>query len=204
MDAVNPRLSQGWLDYAQQTGLVMDPARIRSPKDKPSVERALQNVLGTTGLVRNSLISPRRNNGRSEVFDGDEAPMLLPVLSTYDVPGFRQVKVHRDFHAEVAKALYSIPGQWIGSVLDGRFDWCRPDRPSQNTQIRRPQGHLALATRPGPPAPTQPRRVPSCRCPARGEFGADPFDIGARWIRVLGKGAKERRVPLEWSCPHCR
>ncbi|MGW5153561.1 hypothetical protein [Rhodococcus koreensis] len=36
-DAVNPRLSQGWLDYAQHTGFVTDPARIRSPKDKPRV-----------------------------------------------------------------------------------------------------------------------------------------------------------------------
>ncbi|MGV9867442.1 hypothetical protein [Rhodococcus koreensis] len=36
-DAVIPRLSQGWLDYAQHTGFVTDPARIRSPKDKPRV-----------------------------------------------------------------------------------------------------------------------------------------------------------------------
>jgi hypothetical protein len=33
-DAVNPRLSQGWLDYAQHRGCMTDPARIRSPKDK--------------------------------------------------------------------------------------------------------------------------------------------------------------------------
>jgi len=45
-DAVNPRLSQGWLDYAQHTGFVTDPARIRSPKDKPRVERAVQYIRG--------------------------------------------------------------------------------------------------------------------------------------------------------------
>ncbi len=45
------------------------------------------------------------------VFDEDEAPMLLPVPPGYDVPIFKQVTAHRDFHAEVAKALYSIPGQ---------------------------------------------------------------------------------------------
>jgi len=57
-----------------------------------------------------------------EVFDEDEAPLLLAVPAVYDVPIFKQVKVHRDFHAEVAKALYSIPGQWIGSTLEVRAD----------------------------------------------------------------------------------
>ena len=32
------------------------------------------------------------------------------------------MKVHRDFHAEIGKALYSLPGQWIGSKLDARAD----------------------------------------------------------------------------------
>lgn len=48
--------------------------------------------------------------------------MLLPVPVVYDVPIFKRVKVHRDFHAEVGKALYSLPGNWIGSILDVRAD----------------------------------------------------------------------------------
>ncbi|RKM76631.1 hypothetical protein COO55_34710 [Rhodococcus opacus] len=49
-DAVNPRLSQGWLDYAQ---FVTDPARIRSPIDQPWTERVVryaQKLLGRCGL----------------------------------------------------------------------------------------------------------------------------------------------------------
>ena len=34
-DAVNPRFTPGWLDYAQARGFVTDAARVRSPKDKP-------------------------------------------------------------------------------------------------------------------------------------------------------------------------
>ena len=45
-DAVNPRLSPGWLDYAQHVGFGTDPARVRSPQDKPRVERAVQYVRG--------------------------------------------------------------------------------------------------------------------------------------------------------------
>ena len=45
-DAVNPRLSKGWLDYAQHAGFGTDPARVRAPQDKPRVERAVQYVRG--------------------------------------------------------------------------------------------------------------------------------------------------------------
>jgi transposase len=33
-DAVNPRFTAGWLDYAQARGFATDAARVRSPKDK--------------------------------------------------------------------------------------------------------------------------------------------------------------------------
>jgi transposase len=45
-DAVNPRFTAGWLDYAQRCGFATDAARVRSPKDKPRVERAVQYVRG--------------------------------------------------------------------------------------------------------------------------------------------------------------
>ena len=43
-DPVNPRFTVGWLDYAQHCGFATDPARVRSPKDKPRVERTVQYV----------------------------------------------------------------------------------------------------------------------------------------------------------------
>lgn len=45
-DAVNPRLSTGWLDYAQHAGFGTDPARVRRPQDKPRVERMVPYVRG--------------------------------------------------------------------------------------------------------------------------------------------------------------
>lgn len=56
------------------------------------------------------------------MFTDAEQALLLPVPGVYDVPVFKAVKVHRDFHAEVAKALYSLPEQWIGHMLDVRAD----------------------------------------------------------------------------------
>jgi hypothetical protein len=36
-DPVNPRFTEGWLDYAQHCGFATDAARVRSRKDKPRV-----------------------------------------------------------------------------------------------------------------------------------------------------------------------
>jgi hypothetical protein len=141
-DAVNPQFSQGWLDYAGHAGFLTDPARVASPKDKPRVERAVQYVRrnfwdgetftslqqaqdAATAWCRNT--AGTRIHGTTcarpaELFIAEEQSRLLPVPGVYDVPVFKTVKVHRDFHAEVAKALYSLPECWIGQYLDVRAD----------------------------------------------------------------------------------
>ena len=49
--------------------------------------------------------------------------MLAPApTSPYDVPIYATAKVHRDHHIEVAKALYSVPGDLIGTRVDVRAD----------------------------------------------------------------------------------
>jgi len=141
-DAVNPQLSKGWLDYAQHVGFGTDPARVRSPQDKPRVERAVQYVRGNfwAGESFTDLVEAQsrveawcaeragmRIHGTTaqrpaEMFTELERPCLLEVPGRYDVPVFTRVKVHRDYHVEVGRALYSIPEQWIGHHLDARAD----------------------------------------------------------------------------------
>ena len=141
-DAVNPMLSTGWLDYAQHVGFGTDPARVRSPQDKPRVERVVQYVRGNfwagetfTDLAEaqaraESWCAERagmRIHGTTQVRPAEmfaelEAHCLLPVPERYDQPVFTRVKVHPDFHVEVAKALYSVPEQHLGRHLDARAD----------------------------------------------------------------------------------
>jgi transposase len=141
-DAVNPRLSPGWLDYAQHVGFGTDPTRIRSPQDKPRVERAVQYVRGNfwAGESFTDLVDAQahaetwcreragmRVHGTTarrpaEMFTELEASCLLPVPESYDQPVFSRVKVHRDYHVEVARALYSVPEHLLGSSLDARAD----------------------------------------------------------------------------------
>jgi transposase len=141
-DAVNPRFTTGWLDYAQHCGFATDAARVRSPKDKPRVERAVQYVRGnffagenfaslataqdravawcsgTAGMRIHGTIQARP----AEVFAEQEAAALLPRPAAYDVPLFAAVKVHRDFHVEIGRSLYSAPKEYLGCHLDARAD----------------------------------------------------------------------------------
>jgi hypothetical protein len=48
--------------------------------------------------------------------------VLLPLSLPYDVPVFTRVKVHRDFHVEIGRALYSAPMEYLGCRLDARAD----------------------------------------------------------------------------------
>jgi transposase len=141
-DAVNPVLTQGWLDYAQHCGFVTDTARVRKPTDKPRVERAIQYVqrnfwagesfvdltdaqaravtwcTSTAGLRVHGTTQARP----AEVFAAEEQPLLLPVPESYDVPVFKSCKVHNDYHIEACRSLYSIPREYIGQYVDVRAD----------------------------------------------------------------------------------
>lgn len=142
-DSLEPRLNQGFVEYAQARGFVIDPARVRSPQDKPRVERVVPYVrndffagemfIDLADAQRRVDIWCRERAGMrvhgttqlhpAEHFRVEEAPMLAPApTSVYDVPVYATAKVHRDHHIEVAKALYSIPGNLIGTHVDVRAD----------------------------------------------------------------------------------
>jgi hypothetical protein len=141
-DAVNPVLTQGWLDYAQYCGLATDTARVGTPTDKPRVERAVQyvqkNFWAGESFVDLADAQARavtwcatkaglRVHGTTQarpaqVFAEQEQPALLAVPEPYDVPVFRSCKVHRDYHIEICRSLYSVPRDYVGQLVDVRAD----------------------------------------------------------------------------------
>jgi len=48
--------------------------------------------------------------------------MLALREGTFDVPAWTKAKVHPDHHAQVARALYSLPTRFIGKTVDARAD----------------------------------------------------------------------------------
>jgi transposase len=142
-DPLEPRLNQAFVEYAQARGFVIDPARVRSPQDKPRVERQVQFVRGSffagedfvdlADAQRRAETWCRQRAGLrvhgttqqrpAEVFAAEEQPRLGPApAELYDVPIYATAKVHRDHHIEVARSLYSIPGALIGARVEVRAD----------------------------------------------------------------------------------
>jgi transposase len=142
-DPLGAKLVLSFLEYSQARGFHVDPARVRAPRDKARVEKAVQTVrddcfggetlrsveqsrdhalrwcLEEYGLRRHSTTYrlPR------EHFEAEEQPVLLPAPSqAYEVPLWSEPKVGRDQHAAVAKALYSLPRQYRGRTLRARAD----------------------------------------------------------------------------------
>jgi transposase len=142
-DPVNPRFTVGWLDYAAARGFGTDPARVRHAQDKPRVERVVPYVrenffrgedfvdladaqrrvqvwcATTAGLRLHGTTAQRP----AEHFAATEAALLLPApTAPYDAPVFATPKVARDHHIEVARGLYSVPGELIGQRVQVRAD----------------------------------------------------------------------------------
>lgn len=141
MRSIRGSRAGGWITPGT-SGSPADTARVRTPQDKPRVERAIQYVQNNFWAGENfasleaaqhaatnwcAQTAGMRVHGTTAaqpavLFDSDERTRLLPVPDSYDVPIFKHVKVHKDFHASVCKALYSLPETWIGSELDVRAD----------------------------------------------------------------------------------
>lgn len=144
-DALEPRPTRGFLEYSQERGFFLDPARVRKPKDKPHVERSIQYVRERffKGGSFRGLEDCRRQAERwcrevaglrvhgttrqlpREVFEAEERSKLQPFDGVlYDVPEWKAVTVHPDHHISFCQALYSAPSSTCppGTKLEVRGD----------------------------------------------------------------------------------
>lgn len=144
-DPLNPRLTRGFLEYAQHRGFIVDPTRVRHPQDKPKVESGIRYVRerffkgGSFHDLPDLRLQARqwcletagqRVHGSTYklplvVFKEEEQAKLLPWDSEpYDVPDWRTVTVHPDHHVSYKYALYSVPSTTCppGTKLEVRGD----------------------------------------------------------------------------------
>lgn len=142
-DPLGARINTGFLEYAQSRGFHIDATRVRSPKDKGRVERSVPTVRDDcfSGERLTSLEDARRRASHwcleeygmrrhtrtqrlpREQFESEERPALLPrPAEPYDVPIWAEPKVARDQHAQIARALYSLPSAYVGKTLRARAD----------------------------------------------------------------------------------
>jgi transposase len=243
-DSLAPRLNQAFVEYAQSRGFVIDPARVRSPQDKPRVERVVpfvrqsffagEDFVDLTDAQRRVEAWCRERAGMrvhgtiqarpAEVFGIEEQARLRPSpTAPYDVPIYTTAKVHRDHHIEVAKALYSVPGNLIGQRVEVRADrslvrvFARgqlvkvhprqqpggrstdpDDLPSERTAYAmRDLDHLRrLATGMAQPSARTPPRCWTRHCRGPGCVRSTRCWV---WSRSEAPSGSRRRAPALWS-----
>ena len=139
-----PELNRAFREYADARGLFVDPARVRSPKDKARVENQVPYVrerwfageslpLDLVAMRRHAEawcrdVAGARIHGTTrkvprEVYLHDEKPHMSPApTEPYDVPLWSMAKVHPDHHLQVQRALYSVPTRYIGRTVQVRSD----------------------------------------------------------------------------------
>jgi transposase len=142
-DPLTPRVVAAFAEYAQARGLLVDPARVRRPKDKARVERQVPYVRQSwfagesfPGLAeaRQSArhwcleIAGTRVHGTTrrvprEVYEAEEKPhMLPPPEAPFDVPHWGKATVHADHHIQFLRALYSVPHLYLHKDVRVRAD----------------------------------------------------------------------------------
>jgi transposase len=143
-DPQSPTFQRSFAEYVQARGVFADPARVRHPQDKPRVENQVPYVRerwfdGETftddlAAIRAHAaawcrdVAGARSHGTTRcvprhVYEAEEKPHMQPALSApFDVPRWAKAKAHPDHHAQVGRALYSLPTQYIGKTLEVRVD----------------------------------------------------------------------------------
>ncbi|MFC1916977.1 IS21 family transposase [Chloroflexota bacterium] len=129
-DPLNPRLTRGFLGYAQHRGFIADPTRVGHPKDKPKVERQVpyarerffkggqfHDLKDLREQARRWCleVAGQRVHGTTRrlplvVFQEEEKAKLLPYDGEpFDVPDWHDAIVHQDHHIYYRYAIYSAP-----------------------------------------------------------------------------------------------
>lgn len=142
-DPLGAKINDTFLEYSQARGFVVDTTRVRDPKGKGRVERAVrhtrddcfagEHVSDIEGAQRRAVYWCKHEYGQRrhgttgrmprEHFISVEAPRLKPAPEeAYDIPLWVTPKVARDHMAQVASALYSLPTKHIGKRLRARAD----------------------------------------------------------------------------------
>jgi transposase len=143
-DRYEPRANDTVLDFARHYTTSVLPARPYSPRDKATVESAVQVVSRwILARVRHqrfanvhaldraiSELLPALNDrpfqklpgSRSSQFIEIDRPALRALPATrYELATFKTVKVHIDYHVEIEGHRYSVPHALVGQTLEARL-----------------------------------------------------------------------------------
>ena len=134
-------LNKTYSDMAEHYGMIVLPARVRKPKDKPQVENAVGKL--TTHIIArmrdfqffsieevnqqlrveldrfNHKPYQKKEGSRHSVFESVEKPLLKPLPQfPYEVALWRKAKVQSNSHVSFQKCYYSVHYRLIGKEVN--------------------------------------------------------------------------------------
>ena len=139
-----PILNEAYRELANYYGATIVPARVKSPKDKPSVE-------GSVGYITRQIIASlryyqcfslvdlntkileevdklndepfqKREGSRRSVFNEEEKSKLIPLrYPRYQLSEWKTAKVQLNYHIQVNRMYYSVPYEYVQSQVDVRI-----------------------------------------------------------------------------------
>ena len=141
-DIYDPKINRSYSELANYYRVLVDPARVAHPKDKPRIE-SVQAYIRKSFFTARDFASvsqmveeakrwctevagrrtPRALEGRtpSEVFRTEEQGVLTPLPSVpFELATWSRPVVAPDAHVKVGRTLYSVPYRLIGKELDAR------------------------------------------------------------------------------------
>ncbi len=140
-DLYDPHFNHAYRELAEHYGTFLDPARVRSPKDKGKVERDVQTarekfkeliaIYPTITLLElNTRTLDWLKNGYGMTkhgtthempfvkFRDQEQPKLIPLpKASFEAALWKEATVHPDCYIQVNKKSYSVPYQYTGKKV---------------------------------------------------------------------------------------
>lgn len=142
-DKYNPIINESYLDMANYYDIKIFPARVRSPKDKGSVEKAVldaaeRNIINKfrnykffsieelnariyeeMNLYNVKPYQKEPNFNRISKYLSIDKPAMRPLPpDSYEMTIFKVATVHMDSHIEIDHKLFSAPYQYVGKEVD--------------------------------------------------------------------------------------
>lgn len=140
----NPTINKTYHEMAEHYGTAVIPARVRRPKDKPSVEGAV-GVISTWIIAAlrnqkffslrelnegmrqklmefNSKPFQKKSGSRQSIFLEEEKSALMPLpVTPYELALWKTATVQFNYHIAVEKMHYSVPYEYIKHKVDVRI-----------------------------------------------------------------------------------
>ena len=142
-DWYTPVLNTTYHELAEHYNVAILPARVRKPKDKPTVEGSVGKIsTWITAALRNEQFFSlaelndairkklhiynarqfqKKECNRLSLYLGEEQPLLAPLPATpFELSEWKQATVQFNYHIAVDGMYYSVPYQYIKDKVDVR------------------------------------------------------------------------------------